>query len=171
MRIDFATLAIDPSRRPRRLAAVTLDSGAAHSHADSGYNDRRRECREAAAALGVAPCGRPRAKPTCRSRSPPVCATWFSENARVDAMVDALAARDLEAAARLLDARTPACATTTRCRCRRSSARSSAEGGGAAGARMVGGGFGGAVLALLAPGVAVPAGAVPVAPGPRAALV
>jgi galactokinase len=42
---------------------------------------------------------------------------------------------------------------------------------GAAGARMVGGGFGGAVLGLLAPGVAVPAGALPVTPGPPAALV
>ena len=36
---------------------------------------------------------------------------------------------------------------------------------GAAGARMVGGGFGGAVLALLPPGVAVPDGALGVVPG------
>jgi galactokinase len=42
---------------------------------------------------------------------------------------------------------------------------------GAAGARMVGGGFGGAVLALLPPGVAVPAGALTVVPGLPAALV
>ena len=40
---------------------------------------------------------------------------------------------------------------------------------GAAGARMVGGGFGGAVLALLPPGVAVPDGALVVVPGPPAA--
>jgi galactokinase len=39
---------------------------------------------------------------------------------------------------------------------------------GAAGARMVGGGFGGSVLALLPPGAAVPDGAVAVAPGPAA---
>src|SRR5207253_2241518 len=39
-----------------------------------------------------------------------------------------------------------------------------------AGARMVGGGFGGSVLALLAPGVAAPAGALAVAPGPPAHL-
>ena len=77
MRIDFATLAIDPV--PLDLGdwtLVTLDSGAAHSHADSGYNDRRRECREAAAALGVALAARGRrARPGCRSRSPPACAT------------------------------------------------------------------------------------------------
>jgi galactokinase len=41
---------------------------------------------------------------------------------------------------------------------------------GAAGARMVGGGFGGSVLALLGPGVARPAGAFPVAPGAPARL-
>jgi galactokinase len=41
---------------------------------------------------------------------------------------------------------------------------------GAAGARMVGGGFGGSVLALLRPGSALPAGGVVVAPGPAAAL-
>jgi galactokinase len=42
--------------------------------------------------------------------------------------------------------------------------------GGAAGARMVGGGFGGAVLALFPPGVAPPPEAVEVAPGPPARL-
>jgi len=41
---------------------------------------------------------------------------------------------------------------------------------GAAGARMVGGGFGGSVLALFPPGVALPAAARAVAPGPQAAL-
>src|SRR5829696_6621908 len=54
IRIDFATLAIEPV--PLELAdwqLVTLDSGAEHSHAGGGYNERRRECREACAALGV----------------------------------------------------------------------------------------------------------------------
>ena len=41
---------------------------------------------------------------------------------------------------------------------------------GAAGARMVGGGFGGSVLALLPPGVARPDGALVVAPGAPARL-
>ncbi len=41
---------------------------------------------------------------------------------------------------------------------------------GAAGARMVGGGFGGSVLALLPPGVAVPEGALAVVAGPAARL-
>jgi galactokinase len=37
--------------------------------------------------------------------------------------------------------------------------------GGAAGARMVGGGFGGHVLGLFGPGLAAPAGALVVGPG------
>jgi galactokinase len=41
---------------------------------------------------------------------------------------------------------------------------------GAAGARMMGGGFGGAVLALLAPGATLPAGATVVTSGPPARL-
>ena len=77
VRIDFATLAIDPV--PLDLGGwtlVTLDSGAAHSHAESGYNDRRRECREAAAALGVASLREAaERRRRCPSRSPPACAT------------------------------------------------------------------------------------------------
>ena len=32
---------------------VTVESGAAHSHAGSGYNARRAECRAACEALGI----------------------------------------------------------------------------------------------------------------------
>jgi galactokinase len=173
VRIDFATLAIDAI--PLELgdwALVTLDSGAAHSHAESGYNDRRRECREAAAELGIASL---REAASADGLSDPLAARVrhvVSENARVDAMVAALYARDFEAAARLLDAShaslrddyavsVPAVERTVE----------RLKTAGAAGARMVGGGFGGAVLGLLAPGVAVPAGALPVTPGPPAALV
>ena len=41
---------------------------------------------------------------------------------------------------------------------------------GAAGARMVGGGFGGAILGLFPPGASPPPDAVEVAPGPAARL-
>ncbi|MGH3101571.1 MAG: galactokinase, partial [Thermoleophilia bacterium] len=94
-----------------------------------------------------------------------------SENARVDAMVAALRAGDLEQAGRLLDAghtslRDDYAASVPEVE--RIVQRLKAA--GAAGARMVGGGFGGAVLALLGPGVAAPAGALAVASGPPAAL-
>jgi galactokinase len=42
---------------------------------------------------------------------------------------------------------------------------------GAAGARMVGGGFGGSVLALFAPDVETPAQTIVVHPGPAARLI
>jgi galactokinase len=176
VRIDFATLDLEPV--PLELGdwrLVTLDSGAAHSHAGSGYNERRRECREACAALGVASLREVSeadldrlADPTLRARARHV----LTENARVDAMVAALGGSDLEAAGRLLDAShaslrddyaasVPAVERTV----------AALHAAGAAGARMVGGGFGGSVLALLGPGVVAPPGAVAVAPGPAARLV
>ena len=173
LRIDFETLAID--RVPLDLgewALVTLDSGAAHSHAGSGYNERRRETRAACEALGVATLreaqGGDELPEPLRSRVRHV----LTENARVDAMVGALHAGDLEQAGRLLDeghaslrddyaASVPEVERTVE----------RLKAAGAAGARMVGGGFGGAVLALLKPGGALPAAARAVAPGPAAALV
>jgi galactokinase len=173
VRIDFASLAIEPV--PLELSGwtlVTLDSGATHSIAASGYNERRRECREACEALGV---GSLREATEIDDLPEPLRARAshvLTENARVDAMVAALRAGDLAAAARLLDeghaslrddyaASVPDVERTVE----------RLKAAGAAGARMVGGGFGGAVLALLPPGVGVPAGALTVAPGPPAALV
>jgi galactokinase len=173
IRIDFRSLAID--RVPLALGdwtLVTLDSGAAHSIAQSGYNERRRECREACEWLGVETLsdaddlgGLPE---PLASRARHV----VSENARVDAMVDALRRADLEEAGRLLDAShaslrddyevsVPEVERTV----------ATLKDAGAAGARMVGGGFGGSVLALLRPGVVGPSGSLVVDPGPPAALV
>ena len=54
LRIDFATLAIEPVPFDLRgWQLVTVDSGAAHDHAASGYNERRAECEAAARELGV----------------------------------------------------------------------------------------------------------------------
>jgi len=89
----------------------------------------------------------------------------------VDAMARALDAHDLEAAGALLDAShaslrddyeasVPAVEETVE----------RLKAAGAAGARMVGGGFGGSVLALLAPGVGRPSGALAVAPHAPARL-
>ena len=95
----------------------------------------------------------------------------MSENARVDAAVAALRGGDLPALGELLDAShaslrddyevsAPGVEATV--------ARLKA--GGAAGARIVGGGFGGSVLALFAPEVEPPGDAVVVVPGPAASL-
>jgi galactokinase len=175
LRIDFRSLDV----RPVPLALgdwrlVTVDSGATHTHAGSGYNERRAECEAACRELGIASLREaaeddlPRLEGALFKRARHV----VTENARVDAMEAALRAHDLEAAGRLLDAShaslrddyessVPEVEATVR----------ALRGAGAAGARMVGGGFGGSVLALLAPGVAAPAGALAVAPGPPARLV
>ena len=53
LRIDFRSLDVEP--HPLDLGdwqLVTLDSGATHSIAASGYNERRAECRAACEALG-----------------------------------------------------------------------------------------------------------------------
>jgi galactokinase len=174
VRLDFATLSVEPV--PLDLGEwtlVTLESGAAHSHAESGYNDRRRECREACAALGIASLREAREADLERLPDPlrRRAGHVLTENARVDAMVRAVASGDLEEAGRLLDAShaslrddyeasVPAVERTVE----------RLKAAGAAGARMVGGGFGGAVLGLLRPGAAAPAGALAVAPGPAAGL-
>jgi galactokinase len=174
LRIDFASLELEPV--PLQLgdwSLVTLDSGATHSHAGSGYNERREECRRACRELGIASLREATLDdldaldPLLERRARHV----LEENDRVDAMVAALHENDLEEAGRLLDAShaslrdlyeasVPAVEATVTALTR----------AGAAGARMVGGGFGGAVLALLPPGMAVPDGALVVAPGPGARL-
>jgi galactokinase len=169
LRIDFRTLALEPV--PLELAGWTLatfDSGAAHEHAEGGYNERRAECRAACDALGIAslrdarPDAVERLPEPLRGRARHV----LTENARVDAVVAALRAGDLPAVAALLDAshaslRDDYAASVPEVEA--TVARVKAA--GAAGARMVGGGFGGSVLALFPPGRGLPDGGVEVAPG------
>ena len=96
----------------------------------------------------------------------------ITENARVEAAVAALASGDLESVGRQLDAShaslrdcyeisTPAVEAAVR----------RLRGAGAAGARILGGGFGGHVLGLMPPEAGVPDGAIAVRPGPGAHLV
>jgi galactokinase len=175
IRIDFATLELEAV--PLELgdwSLVTLDSGATHSIAASGYNDRRRECREACEQLGIGSLREARIADldqldgTHAARARHV----ITENARVESTIAALRAGDLAELGRLLDAShaslrddyeasVPAVERTV----------AELKAAGAAGARMMGGGFGGAVLALLGPGVVRPGRALVVGPGPPAALV
>ena len=169
LRIDFATTALAPV--PLDLGdwrLVTLESGAEHSHAESGYNERRAECRAACEALGIewlsaAGADAAAALPAPLDRR---ARHVLSENARVDAMVAALHAGDLEAAGALLDAshaslRDDYAASVPAVE----DAVAALKRAGAAGARMVGGGFGGSVLALLPPGAPLLPGAAVVLPG------
>jgi galactokinase len=175
IRIDFATLSIEPV--PLALGdwrLVTLESGAEHVHAAGGYNERRAECRAACEALGIEHLSQ--AHPNAAAALPPPLERRarhvLTENARVDAMVAALRAGDLPAAGALLDASHASLRDDYEASVPEvERAVEALRDAGAAGARMVGGGFGGSVLALFPPGVAAPAGARIVAPGPAAALV
>jgi galactokinase len=174
IRIDFATLELEPV--PLELgdwSLVTVDSGERHTLSDSGYNDRRRECREACERLGIASLRDARDGDLQRLDGTHAARVRhvLTENARVEAAIAALRAGDLAEVGRLLDAShaslrddyqasVPAVERTV----------AALKSAGAAGARMMGGGFGGAVLALLGPGVVRPDGALVVSPGPPAAL-
>ncbi len=152
---------------------VVLDSGERHAHASSGYNERRAECARACELLGVDSLRDADPEQAARLPQPLArrAAHVLGENERVREAVAALHADDLSAVGRLLDAShaslrdlyevsTPAVERDCRAfaRCWRS------------GARLVGGGFGGSVLALFAPGVRWPAHAREVRPGAGAHL-
>jgi galactokinase len=175
LHIDFRTLKVDPV--PLRLEGgwrlVTLDSGERHANASTAYNERRAECTRACELLGVdslrdvswnAVGGLPE---RLRRRARHV----LSENSRVQDTVAALREGDLSAVGHLLNAShtslrdeyevsTPAVETAVERLLQ----------AGAAGARIVGGGFGGHVLGLLPAGVRAPEGTREVHAGPGAHL-
>ena len=174
LRIDFRSLEITPV--PLRLGAwrlATVDSGESHSLAASGYNERRAECERARDLLGLESLRDARDSDVQRLPEPLDRRVRHvnGENARVDQAVQALELGDLEQVGRLLDAShaslrdlydasTEAVEDTVEL-CRRA---------GAAGARMMGGGFGGQVLGLFPPGGEPPDGALPVRPAAGARL-
>jgi galactokinase len=151
--LDTRTLACQRLRLPAALELVVIDSRVPHQHAGGGYALRRRESEDAARALGVerlrdaAPDALQRL-----SSLPPLLARRarhvLTENDRVLRARDALLAADLDAFGRLIDAS-------------HASLRDDYEVSVAAvdhlvalagqqpgvfGARMTGGGFGGAIV-------------------------
>jgi galactokinase len=173
--IDFRTLTVE--QVPMRLGdwrLVVLDSGERHVHASSGYNDRRAECARACELLGVESL-REVSSDAVEELPEPLrrrAAHVLGENKRVREAVAALHADDLAAIGELLDAShaslrdcyevsTPAV----------EAAVESLRQAGAAGARVIGGGFGGSVLGLFAPGGQPPTSAREVRPGAGAHLI
>jgi galactokinase len=157
-----------------RWRLVTVDSGVRHAIAASGYNTRREECAQACELLGISSLRD--ADEDAPNRLPEPLGRRvrhvLEENERVRRAVVALRAGDLPELGRLLDAShaslrdlyevsVPAVEETV--------ARLAAD--GAAGARLVGGGFGGSVLALFPPGKRPPAEALRVVPGGPGRLV
>jgi galactokinase len=175
LRLDCRDLSLHPvTLELHGWSLAVAPSGHEHSHAASGYNERRAECRAACEALGIgslrdAPADAPERLPAPLDRR---VRHVLSENARVDAAVRALRDGDLKELGALLDASHASLRddyevsvdaverTVTRL-----------KDAGAVGARIMGGGFGGSVLALFGPGAAVPRDATVVEPaGPARVL-
>jgi galactokinase len=174
LRIDFATLDVEPvPLRTGGWTLVTVDSHEAHSNASGGYNARREECARACELLGVDALATADRAAAAQLPDPldRRALHVLDEDARVDAAIAALRDDDLAEVGRLLTA------SHTSLRDLYEASTDKVEhtvqgllDAGAAGARMVGGGFGGHVLALLPPGVEPPAGATVVEPSPGAGL-
>ncbi len=176
LRLDMRTLAVEPV--PLELGdwrLVTVDSGVAHAHAGSGYNQRREEAARAAAALGVASLRDAQAAAAARLPDPlgRRARHVLEESARVEEAVAALRAVDLPTLGALLDASHASLRDLYEVSVDEVEAMvARLKAAGAAGARIMGGGFGGSVLALFPPGVRPPTsvGAIDVRPGPAARL-
>jgi len=175
VRIDFASLEVTPVALDLggwRLGVAS--SGERRELARSGYNDRRGECERAAGLLGVDSLRA--ARPSDVDRLPDPLgrrlAHVLSENERVERAVAALGEADWAELGRLLDASHASLrdlydASTDAVELTVDRLREA----GAAGARMMGGGFGGSVLALFAPGGPLPRGVREVAPSAGARVV
>jgi galactokinase len=158
--IDTRSLAVERIPLPAGMELAAIDSGVAHRHASGGYNTRRAECEEACRRLGVASLRALEEVPGVARRLPGPLARRvrhvLAENARVRAAVAALRAGDLAALGACLSAShvslrddyevsTPDVDTLV----------AIAEGTpDVLGARLTGGGFGGAVLVLVRAGEA-----------------
>lgn len=157
--IDTRTLGVERLPLPRAADIAVIDSGLTHEHASGEYATRRRESFEAAALLGVRTLRD--ADPSMLPRIaalPPVLAKRarhiVTENARVLAAVDAIRREDAPALGALFNAShasmradyevsTPEIDTLVDIGQRHPSVF---------GARMTGGGFGGAVVILVRKG-------------------
>jgi galactokinase len=156
---DRATTRID---LPDELELAVIDSGTRHEHATGGYNRRRSECEAAARHLGLTSLRALEEHPleSALERLPPPLDRRVrhvvTENARVRLAVTALHAGGIGELGRLLNAsheslRDDYEVSTPELDLLVDLARAE---GGALGARLVGGGFGGSVLALCRRGEA-----------------
>ncbi len=138
------------------VGLLVIDTRTSHSHADGGYASRRRSCEDGARAMGVGslralgPGDLPRAAATLDEQTFRRVRHVITENQRVLDTVAALRASGPAAVGHFLDAshesmRDDFEISTPELDLAVSSAREL----GALGARMTGGGFGGAAIALV----------------------
>ena len=158
--IDCRSLEIEPLPLPleeRGAAIVVVDSAVRRSLSDSAYNERRRECGEAAAALG-APALRDVSAETLEARRSELPEALYrrarhvaTEEARVAAAAGALRRGDLEALGRLLYESHQSLRDDFEVSCPETDLLVALAAGveGVLGARLTGAGFGGCTVNLL----------------------
>jgi galactokinase len=162
LRLDDWRLVVVPSGQTRRLAR------------GSGYEQRRQECDDAKRTLGLETLRDATRADLARLPAPlnRRVRHVIEENERVDQATDALASGDLPALGALLNASHASLRDLYECSTDAvETAVARIIRHGATGARLMGGGFGGYVLALLPPEVEPPADATLVAPAPGAHLI
>ena len=156
--IDCRTLAVTPVAMPADTAVLIVHSGIERGLVDGEYNVRRAQCESATAHYGVA-APRDLDGETLAARRDGLDETSFTrarhivtENRRTLAAADALTANDLRTLGRLMDESHQSMrndfAITTPAIDRLAALLNDAI-GGEGGARMTGGGFGGAVVAVM----------------------
>jgi galactokinase len=156
--LDCAAMTAAPVPLPDVARFLVVDSGVAHAHADNEYRVRREECEAAAERLGVSQLAEvdAAALPEAFARLPKKlgrrCRHVVTEIARVRAAAGALASGDLAEVGRLLDGSHASLRDDMQVSAemvdRLVAIAQSTE--GVFGARMMGGGFGGSVIALVA---------------------
>jgi galactokinase len=154
MLIDTRDLSRRSVSLPRDHVFAVLHSGITHKLSESGYGERRRECGDAAQRLGVGTLREVAAEDHRIARLPEPLPRRvrhvLSENARVLAMVEALADGRIERVGRLMLASHESQRDDFEVSIPEIDALvAAAMRHGAAGARLTGGGFGGSIIALL----------------------
>ncbi|MHA7155959.1 galactokinase [Arthrobacter sp. TMN-50] len=137
------------------LTLLVIDTRVSHSHSTGGYADRRRSCERGAELMRVSTLRDLRVADLAEAAGTLDEETFrrvrhvVTENARVEATVELLATKGPTAIGQLLDASHSSMRDDFEISCPELDlAVESARSNGALGARMTGGGFGGAAIAL-----------------------
>jgi galactokinase len=157
--LDCRSLEVERVPVPPEARFVVVQSGVKHALSDGAYNERRAECEEAARVLGIGKLreatlqlvdeaersGRLQGAPLRRARH------VVGENARVAATMEDLRAGDLAKVGQLMNESHESSRTLFENSCEELDflAAEARNIPGCFGARLTGGGFGGAVLALV----------------------
>ncbi|MFS8097161.1 galactokinase [Lentzea alba] len=132
------------------LEVLVIDTRVSHSLVESGYGERRKGCERAAELLGVPSLRHVEGEAGLPSELQPLVRHVVTENERVLRTVELLKQDRYAEIGPLLSASHASLRDDYRVSCvELDVAAQAAEGAGALGARMIGGGFGGSAIALV----------------------